>query len=154
IAQIGARESDFLPFSAGEIESALEPAAQDLRVAFGQRSDELMRTALFCRIHKIRQVVEIFYAPRGDIFGCTHFVVDEILEDDAHLFPQILQVIFLQRNSIQKDHSSGGLIQSREKFDDGRLSLAVFANQGDALARFDAEVQIREDRLRAAGIYE
>ena len=73
VTQIGPGQSDFLPFSAGEIESALEPASQDLLVAFGQRIDELVRAALFCRGHEIRQVIEIFYASRGDIFGCASF---------------------------------------------------------------------------------
>ena len=110
VTQIGPRESDLLPFSAGKIEPTLETASENLRVALGQGADELVRAALFRRRDQIRQVAQVLDAAGGNVLGGAHFVVHEILENDANLFPQIFEVIFLQWNSIQQDGSAGRLI--------------------------------------------
>ena len=56
------------------------------------------------------EVAQVLDAAGGNVLGGAHFVVHEILENDADLLPQIFEVVFLQRNSIQEDGSTGRLI--------------------------------------------
>ena len=50
-----------------------------------------------------RKIVDLFDAPDGDVFARRHLVAHEVLEDDANLAIQVVQVIFAQVDSVEQN---------------------------------------------------
>ena len=90
----------------------------------------------------------------ADILADGHFVAHEILEDDAHLAMQIVERVFAQVDAVEKDLTFGGIVEARDELDDGGFALTVFADECDALAGLDGEVEVFEDAAVGAGIGE
>ncbi len=84
-------------------------------------------------------------AAHGNIFSDRHVVAHEILKDDADFAPPIFQVVFPEVDAVEEDRSGGGVVQTRQKFGDRRLALAVLADQGDALVGLQAKIDIAQD---------
>ena len=104
IAQIGARQRDLLPFAARQVDSAFEPAAQQLIVALGQLADHLLGEGSSSAAARMRNgLLRLFDAADADIFRCGHLVAHEILEDDADFLPQVVEVVFAQIDAVEQD---------------------------------------------------
>ena len=154
IAKIGAGQCELLPFAAGEIDAALEAAAQHLIVAALQLGDYTGGQALLSRILDFFGRVGNFNAAHGDVFARRHLVAHEVLEDDADLRVQIVQVVFAQIDAIEQNLAFGRIVEPRDELDDGGLALAVFADERDALAGAEGEVEVAEDAAVGARIGE
>ena len=144
VAQMRARQGDFLPFAAGQVDPAFEAASKELVVYSRQLLDYALGEAFpGCRLnlHWIDWGID---APHGDIFSDSHVVVHEILKNYADFVPPIFQVVFPKVDAVEEDPSFGGVVQARQKFCDRRLALAVFARPG----RFAREAPA-ENRYRA-----
>ena len=151
VAKIGARQGELLPFAAGEIDAALEAAAQHLVVAALQLCDHAGGQALLGRVFDFFRRVRNFDAAHGDVFARRHFVAHEVLKDDADLGVQVGQVVLAQIDAIEQDLAFGGIVEPRDELDDGGLALAVFADQGDALAGLRVKLKLLRTRRLVPG---
>src|SRR5439155_11940343 len=79
---------------------------------------------------------------------------DEILKDDGGLAAQVLKVVLPQVHPVEQNRSRCGIVEPRQKLDDGRLALAVLANQRNSPARLKPEVEVVEHQPGTAGIRE
>src|SRR5450631_774926 len=87
IAQVGARQSDLLPFPAGQVHSPFEPATQALIITIRETADYLVRQTLVSGSVNARSVLALLDSPHGDVFGAGKFIAHEVLENHANLFP-------------------------------------------------------------------
>ena len=140
IAQIGARQRDFLPFATGQIDSAFEPATQTLFIALGKLRITSSARLLSGGGADPKLIVTFLDSAHRNIFGGSQFISHEILKNDADFFPQVFHVVLANIHAIQQDLTRRHIIQARKKFDDSRLSLAIFAHQRDPLGRFEAKL--------------
>ena len=76
-----------------------------------------------------------FDAAHGDVFARRHLIAHEVLKDDADLRVQVVQIVFAQVDAIEQNLAFGRIVEPGNELDDRGLALAVFANQGHALAR-------------------
>ena len=149
VAQIGARQRQFLPLAAGKIDSRLEAAAQHLVVTPGKPLHHFIGQALACRPVEKFPIVEFLDASDGDVLSGGHLVAHEVLEDDADLAIQVLQVVLAKVHAVEQDLSLGRVIEPRNQLHNRGLALPVFADHGHAFAGMQAEVQPLENH--AAG---
>ena len=87
------------------------------------------------------QIIHTLDPPDANVLARSHLVTHEILENYSDLPIQILQVVLAEVDSIQQHLSLNRIVEPGQQLHDCRLSLAVFADQGDTLARPQAEVQ-------------
>src|SRR5258708_196258 len=154
VAQISPRQSDFLPLAAGKIHSLLEAAAPHLLVGPGQAANNLFGHALArCDPQEIK-IVDLLDAANRYVFTSGHFITHEILEDDADLTMQILQVVLAKIDSIEQDLPLSGIVQPGHQLDDGGLALAIFANQGQPLRGMQLKINAIENQSGISGIAE
>src|SRR5260370_35572424 len=99
-----------------------------------------MSTALFRRVDESGQIAQILDPAGGNIFGGAHFLMLEVLENDVDLFPQILKVIFLHRDSVLEDRYTGSLIHCDCKLHDGGLSMPQLPTTSKTVHRVAAKV--------------
>ena len=150
VAQVCAGQRDFLPFAAGKIHPALEaPARAVCSYCLGSRADDLFRQALSRR------------------FGNAGMSSASSRPSDAAMFCRAvisyrmkswkMTPIWLCRSSmavlaevhpVQQNAPSGGIVEPREQFHERCLALAVFADQRDALAGLDAQIESVQDAPR------
>ena len=90
----------------------------------------------------------------ADVLPHRHLVAHEVLEDDAHFAMQVLDGVLAQIDAVEQDLAFGGVVEARDQLDHGGLALAVFADQGDALAGLDGEVEVLQHAALGAGIGE
>ncbi len=90
----------------------------------------------------------------GDVFARGHLVAHEVLKDDSDLGVKIGEVVFAKVDAVEQDLAFGRIVEAGNELDDGSLSLAVFADQRDALAGTESEVEVAEDAPLRAGIVE
>ena len=67
---------------------------------------------------------------------------------------QIVEVVFAQVDAVEQDLAFGGIVEARDQLDDGGFALAVFADQGDALAGPSVKLKLLEDAPVGPGIGE
>src|ERR1039457_7027215 len=80
----------------------------------------------------------------GDVFRDGHLVACKVLEDDANLLPQILQVVLTEIYTVQEDLPSSRIVQTREQLHDGCLPLPILPNQSDSRRRFQVKTDVVE----------
>ena len=90
----------------------------------------------------------------GDVVARAHLVSDEVLEDDADLAVQILDVVLAQVDAVEQDTARRRVVQTRDQLHQRGLALPVLTDEGNALAAGDAEVEVVEDRPRVARVLE
>src|SRR5271155_1403441 len=88
----------------------------------------------------------------GNILAGRHLVPHEVLKNNADLAVQVLEVVLSEIDAIQKHLPFGGIVKPGEQLDDGRFSLAVFADQRDPLSRMEMEIQSIQNQARISGI--
>ena len=93
-------------------------------------------------------------AAHGDVLPRRHVVAHEVLEDDADLAVQIFDAVVAQIDTVEQDAPGGRIVLTRQQFHDRRLALSVGANQRDALAEPDTQVQPIEHQPVVPGIGE
>ena len=85
-----------------------------------------------------------------DVFTGCHLITHEILKDDSDLAIQVFQIVFTKVDPVEQDLPFGGIVKTRDQLHDRGLALAVFADESDALARMQMEVQAVENQPRAS----
>ena len=81
-------------------------------------------------------------AAHGNIFPRRHFIAHEILKDYANFAMQIFQIVLAKVDSIQQDLPFGRIVKPGNQFDDRRLALSVFTNQGQPLVGMQLEINL------------
>src|SRR4029077_8861648 len=114
--------------------------------------DHFIGHTLFRRPLQRREGVDMFYAPDGDVFAGGHLIAHEILEYDANLAVEVVQVVFAQVDSIEQNLSFHRVIKTGQEFGHRRLSLTVFADQSYTLSRPQNEIQAVENEAGASRI--
>src|SRR5437773_1071617 len=89
-----------------------------------------------------------------DVLGGRHLVPHEILKDDGGLAGQVLKVVLAQVSTVEQNRPLCRIVEPRQKLDDGRLALAVLANQRNPPARLEPKVEVVEHPPGTAGIRE
>src|SRR5216684_1977869 len=154
VAQISPRQRDLLPLAAGKIHSLLEAAAQHLLVGARQAIDNVFGHALArCDPQQIK-IVDLLDAANRYVFTSGHFIAHEILEDDADLTMQILQVVLAKIDSIEQDLPLSGIVQPGHQLYDGGLALAILANQRQPLRGMQLKINAIENQSGISGIAE
>src|SRR6201987_1520706 len=133
------RASDryFLPFTAGEFHNAFEAAPQELVVTFRKFSDQILRITIHSSRANLENIVGSFDAPDADVFGGRHVAAHEILEDNANLIPQRVEVVIAKIYAIEEDLSFRWVVETSQQLCDGRFSLPIFSHESNALVRLD-----------------
>ncbi len=83
------------------------------------------------------QIVERGDPPESDVLPRGHLVLEEVLEDDADVAAQVVQVVLLDRVPVDQDLTGCRLVQPGQQLDQGGLACAVVADDGAAPARRD-----------------
>ena len=129
IAQIAAGQREFLPFTAGEIDAALEAAAEHLLEPIRKALDQVDRPAAGGRGQQPLGIADLADLPGGDVFAGRQIVAHEILKDDADLLVQVFEAVFAQIHAVEQDAAASRLVKARQQLDECRLALPVFADQ-------------------------
>src|ERR1700675_3771618 len=82
---------------------------------------------------------------------------ERVLKDDTELAPQIVHVVSANVHSIEKDFASLDMIETQQELDKSGFSSAGVADDGERLARRDAERYIAQHpifvgRIRSAAV--
>src|SRR5580658_3954155 len=154
ISQISSGQREFLPFPAGEIDSAIKTPTQHLLVSKRKSLDEVMSETFPRRLLHPRQVRNLVDEPYTNVFPRRHFITHEILEDHADFAIEIFQVIFAEIDSVEQDLPLRRVIKASEEFDNGGLALAVFTDQRDSLLGVKMKVESLQHQTRASRIPE
>src|SRR5690348_3236003 len=154
VAQICTRQRDLLPLAAGKLYASFEAASQHLIIAAAKFGDHLIGQALVRGILQIVLTVRLVHAAHGNVLPRRHLKAHEVLKDYADVTVEILKVILAQVHAIQKNLSFGGIVQPRNQLHYGGFSLPVLANQRNALAGGQREIEIVQHRSRRSRIGE
>ena len=154
VAEVGAGECDLLPLSSGEFDAPFEAATEHLVVASGEFGDDGVGEAFLGGGFDVGLVVLLIDTADGDVLTGGHFEAHEVLEDDADVAVEIFEGVVAEVDAVEEDLAFGGIVEARNEFDDGGFALAVFADEGDALAGGEGEVEVFEDGAIGAGVGE
>ena len=75
-----------------------------------------------------------------------------VLQDDAELAAQVLDVQFADVDAVEKDLPALDVVEAQQELDGGGLAGAGVADDGDGLAGLDAEGNVAQDPVFLAGI--
>ena len=87
-----------------------------------------------------------------DIVAGAEIVADEILEDDAHVSAQRIEIVFAQVVAIEQDAAFVRIVEAGEKLHERRLAGAVLADQREHLAGVQREAEMAYRPSLGAGI--
>ena len=148
VLQEGAGDRDPLALAAGKLDAAL---ADHCGEALGHGLDEAEAARRACRGDDF--LVAGFGPAIADVVHDRAVEERDVLGHDADLLAQAL--LGHQRDVLAVDQDAAGLeiVEALQQGEDGRFAAARFADQPDALAGLDAQVEVLED-LGAAGIGE
>ena len=142
VAHVGARDRDLLPLAAGEVDAAAEALAEDLVVAVRQPPDDAVGEAPLRRGGDPRAIESRIDAADGDVLARGQVVAHEILEDDADVPAQRLEVVVAQIVAVQHHVALVGIVEAREQLDQRGLAGAVLAHQRQHFAGAQREVEV------------
>ena len=83
----------------------------------------------------------------GDIFARGHLEAHEVLKDDTDVAVEIFEVVLPKVDAVEQNLSFGRVVETRDQLDDGRLPLAVFADECDSFARGESEVEVFQEQF-------
>ena len=89
-----------------------------------------------------------------DIVAGAEIVADEILEDDAHVAAQRVEIVFAQVVAIEQDAAFDRIVEPGEKLHQGGLAGAVLADQCEHLAGVKRKAEMAHRPSLGAGIAE
>src|SRR5882672_1079924 len=93
-----------------------------------------------------------FHATDSNVFAHCHLIAHEVLKNDSHLLVQVVDGVFTQVDPVEKNLAFRGIVEPGDELDYGSFSLAIFADEGDALAGPDGEIEIFENAPRGSWI--
>ena len=96
------------------------------------------------RVGDARVVAGALHTADGDVLPRRHLVAHEVLKDDADLAVQLLERVLAQVPAVEQDLADGRVVKPRDQLDDSGLTLAVLADERDALARPQVEVEVAQ----------
>src|SRR5439155_4339161 len=97
---------------------------------------------------------EMVHAAEADVFAHAELILVEILEDDADATAQRLGLPLAQIAAVEQDAAFAGLVEARQKLDEGGLAGAVVPNQRQRAAARNEQVDAAQRPGFAAGILE
>ena len=103
IPQIGACESQLLPFAAGKVHAVRESATKHLIVMPRKLMHNLFCHALEGRGADTERIVPLLNPADGYVFRRGHFISHEVLKDDRDSPPEVVYVIVAQVIAVQKN---------------------------------------------------
>ena len=154
VAEIGAGEGHLLPLAAGELDSTFEAAAEHLVVAAGELAHDGVGEAFVSGEFDVALLMGLIDAADGDVLAGGHLEAHEVLKDDADLAVEIFEGVLAEIDAVEEDLALGGIVEPSDEFDDGGLALAVFADERDAFAGREGEVEVLQDGALGARIGE
>ena len=80
-------------------------------------------------------LMRLIDAADRDVLSRRHLEAHEVLKDDADVAVKIFERVLAQIDAVEQNLSLGRIVEARDELDDGRLALAVFADQRDAFSR-------------------
>ena len=86
--------------------------------------------------------------------AAREIVADEILEDDAHVAAQRIEIVVAQVVAVEQDAAFVGIVEAGEQLHQRRLAGAVLAHQRQHLAGIQREAEIADRPSLGAGIPE
>src|SRR5215472_10816970 len=140
VAQVSARQSHLLPFTAGEVHTPVKAPPEHLVVAGLEFLHHLVGAALLRGGDNFLDVVELGYPADAYVFERGHIVTHEVLEDNGNLAGAIVKVVFAEIDAVQINSPFRRVVEASEQFNDGRFALSVFADQGKPLSLVETQV--------------
>src|SRR5713101_3329281 len=113
IAQISARQGNFLPLPAGKIQARLEAPAQHLFIASWQLRNHPVGQTFAGGCFEHFQIVNFLNPAHGDVLSRRHLVTHKILKDNTNFTIQVLQTILSKVDTVEQDLSLGGIVEPR-----------------------------------------
>src|SRR3984957_4077783 len=138
-AHIGPGDRNFLPFATGKFHTVLKSLANHLLIAGRQSFNYLVSLAARRRTFDAVLIVAGGNFSNRDIVASAEIVTNEILEDDAHITAQGVEVIFAQVVAIQQDTTFVWIVKAREKFNQCGLSCAILSDEREYFAGMQCE---------------
>ena len=109
-------------------------------------------TAALSVVRQIEIGPQLIERADADVLVEAQVIADEVLENDANRAAHRLEIVVTQIDPIEQNAPFRRIIQPCEQLDERRLPGAVLANEGDALARMQAEVHMPQRPGVAAGV--
>ena len=151
VAQIGARQCNFLPLSAGKIDAGFEAPAQHLIVTANLRNHRVCQALPGGGFEQF-QIVNFLNPAHCNVFTRRHLIAHKVLKDNANLTIQVFQTILFQVHPVEQHLAFGGIVKPRDQLDDRGLALTVLADQRNPLPGMKMEVQPIQHQPRASRI--
>ncbi len=147
IVRQGAREADQLALADGKRGTAL---VDDGVETLGQGIEEMARGPLRAGRGRRRAIdgcgaeANVGFERAGEQEG--------VLQHDAELAPQILDVQFADIDAVEKDLAALDVVEAQQELNGGGFAGAGVADDGDGLTGLDAEGDVAQDPIVFAGI--
>ncbi len=148
------REGDLLPLARAQLLPLFPEAPQVGVVAVPELAQEGFRARRRGRLVDPRALARAVDVTEPDVVPGGQEVLEEVLEDDGDLPPQLLGIELPQVDAVDRDATLDRIVQAAEELDDRGLPGAVRADERHHLARMDDEVDPLEKRPGAPGIAE
>ena len=116
--------------------------------------DDRAGAAAVRRVPDPGEIVERVHLAEPDVLPHGELVAHEVLEDDAEALVQAGQVVLAQVHAVEQHLPLRRVVQPREQLDQRRLAGAVQADQRDALAGLDVQVDVAQHIDVGAGVAE
>src|SRR4029079_7132318 len=81
-------------------------------------------------------------------------VADKVLENDAHIAAQGIEIVVAHVVAVEENAALIGIIEACQQLDQGRLARAVFTHEGENLARFQSKAEMADGPSLGSGISE
>src|SRR5581483_1312594 len=111
-------------------------------------------TARLSGVAKTLLILYLLNIPKTHILTHGHGILHEILENDADMPANILQVIVLQGYAVQQDLPFRWLIETGKQLDQRGFPCTVLAYQRNAFPGFQEEVHLLEHHFLCSRIGE
>ena len=136
---MSARQRHLLPLAARQLDTVVEAFAQHLIVALRYALDDGVGQAALRGLPNASLVPQRFDLADADIFAHDKIISHEILEDDADVLSQTVQVVIPEIDAVEQNAPLVGVVEAREQLHQRRLARTVLPHQSDALVRLECE---------------
>ena len=143
LAHEGAREGDLLPLAAGELRPVLEPAPERRVEPAGERRHEVARAAALDRALDPRSSPRCSTLPKPTFSRTLSWYWLKSWKTTPKRARRA-SVPVAKVAAVEEDATLGRLVEARQELDERRLARAVLADEREALALRDREVDVPE----------
>src|SRR5690606_20236586 len=137
---------------ARKLAPVLEPHPELRPIAARELIDELARAPFLGGFAPALFVVEEPLVAGADVLADHHLVAREVLEDHADPLAERALVPLLEIPSVEQDPAGGRPIEPRQELDQRRLPGAVLADEREARAARQMQIDVLERGRIRAGI--